>query len=90
MADARGWMRETDIDGFNLTRLVAHESLRDFVDLVVPELQSRGIYKEDYAPARCAKAVRRGRARLPARIRPPATGPAAPVEAGGPVARTRT
>lgn len=84
VADAlAGWMRETDIDGFNLTRLVAHESLRDFVDLVVPELQSRGIYKEDYAPGTlresCSARAPRG---CRPRIRPPATGPVAPVEAG--------
>ena len=68
VADAlAGWMRETDIDGFNLTRLVAHESLRDFVDLVVPELQSRGIYKEDYAPGTLReKLFSAGAARLPA------------------------
>ncbi len=68
VADAlAGWMRETDIDGFNLTRLVAHESLRDFVDLVVPELQSRGIYKEDYAPGTLReKLFGAGGARLPA------------------------
>ena len=92
VADAlAGWMRETDIDGFNLTRLVAHESLRDFVDLVVPELQSRGIYRKTTRPARCAKScsARAPRGCRP-RIRPPATGPVAPVEAGAPVARTRT
>ena len=42
------WARETDIDGFNLVRLVAPESLVAFVDLVVPELQSRGLYKTAY------------------------------------------
>jgi len=41
--------RETDIDGFNLMRVVTPESYVDFVDLVVPELQQRGIFKEDYA-----------------------------------------
>ncbi|MBR1217740.1 LLM class flavin-dependent oxidoreductase [Bradyrhizobium sp. U87765 SZCCT0131] len=43
-----GWARDTDIDGFNLVRLVAPESLTAFVDLVVPELQSRGLYKTAY------------------------------------------
>ncbi len=42
------WARATDIDGFNLVRLVAPESLAAFVDLVVPELQSRGLYKTAY------------------------------------------
>jgi len=42
------WARATDIDGFNLVRLVAPESLAAFVDLVIPELQSRGLYKTVY------------------------------------------
>jgi alkanesulfonate monooxygenase SsuD/methylene tetrahydromethanopterin reductase-like flavin-dependent oxidoreductase (luciferase family) len=42
------WAAQTDIDGFNLVRLVAPESLAAFVDLVVPELQSRGLYKTAY------------------------------------------
>ena len=42
------WVDETDVDGFNLFRLVAPESLEAFVDLVVPELQSRGVYKTSY------------------------------------------
>ncbi len=44
------WMREADVDGFNLARTVAPESLTDFVDLVVPVLQERGLFKRDYAP----------------------------------------
>lgn len=43
-----GWVEETDIDGFNLSRIVTPESLRDFIDLVVPILQERGVYKHDY------------------------------------------
>jgi FMN-dependent oxidoreductase (nitrilotriacetate monooxygenase family) len=43
------WVTEGDIDGFNLARTVAPESLRDFVDLVVPVLQERGLFKADYA-----------------------------------------
>jgi len=42
------WADETDVDGFNLFRLVAPESLNAFVDLAVPELQSRGVYKTAY------------------------------------------
>jgi hypothetical protein len=46
VADALlSWADETDIDGFNLFRLVMPEGLEDFVDLVVPELQSRGRFK---------------------------------------------
>jgi FMN-dependent oxidoreductase (nitrilotriacetate monooxygenase family) len=45
-----GWVRDTDVDGFNLAYAVTPESFSDFVDLVVPELQRRGVYKRDYAP----------------------------------------
>lgn len=41
--------RETDIDGFNLMRVVTPDSYEDFVDFVVPELQQRGVFKEAYA-----------------------------------------
>ncbi|MHA6797572.1 LLM class flavin-dependent oxidoreductase (plasmid) [Pseudonocardia bannensis] len=44
------WVRETDVDGFNLARVVAPETFVDVVDLVVPEMQSRGIYKREYRP----------------------------------------
>lgn len=42
------WVEETGIDGFNLAYAVSPETYVDFVDLVVPELQRRGAYKEDY------------------------------------------
>src|SRR5258705_5242689 len=48
--DLIAWVEETDIDGFNLSRIVTPESLEDFVDLVVPILQERGVYKHDYLP----------------------------------------
>jgi FMN-dependent oxidoreductase (nitrilotriacetate monooxygenase family) len=38
-----------DLDGFNLVRTVSPESFEDFVDLVVPVLQERGLFKADYA-----------------------------------------
>lgn len=44
------WVEDTDVDGFNLNRLLAPSSLKAFVDLVVPELQSRGAFKMAYAP----------------------------------------
>ena len=47
--ELEGWIRDTDIDGFNLARTVTPESYEDFVELVVPELQSRGSYKTAYA-----------------------------------------
>ncbi|TKC87155.1 LLM class flavin-dependent oxidoreductase [Trinickia terrae] len=43
------WVGEADVDGFNLSRTVVPESYEHFVDLVVPELQDRGIYKTAYA-----------------------------------------
>lgn len=42
------WADATGIDGFNLTYAVAHESFRDVVELLVPELQRRGRYRRDY------------------------------------------
>ncbi|MDO9711458.1 LLM class flavin-dependent oxidoreductase [Paracraurococcus lichenis] len=44
------WVEEADLDGFNLTRLVFPEGLEAVVDLLVPELQSRGVFKTQYAP----------------------------------------
>jgi long-chain alkane monooxygenase len=49
VADAlQEWVEETDVDGFNLAYAVTHETFRDFVDLVIPELQRRGVYKREY------------------------------------------
>ena len=47
--ELEGWMDATDIDGFNLAYTVLPECFEEFVDLVVPELQSRGVYKRNYA-----------------------------------------
>jgi FMN-dependent oxidoreductase (nitrilotriacetate monooxygenase family) len=44
------WAEECDLDGFNLAYAVMPETFADVVDLVVPELQSRGAFKRDYAP----------------------------------------
>jgi hypothetical protein len=44
------WVGETGIDGFDLSRIVTPESLEDFIRIVVPILQERGLYKRDYAP----------------------------------------
>ncbi|MYM73740.1 NtaA/DmoA family FMN-dependent monooxygenase [Duganella sp. FT134W] len=44
------WQDDTGIDGFNLAFAVAHESMRDVVDLIVPELQRRGRYRTEYTP----------------------------------------
>jgi FMN-dependent oxidoreductase (nitrilotriacetate monooxygenase family) len=59
------WVAATDIDGFNLAYAVTPESFEDFVDLVVPELQRRGVYKRDYRPGTLReKLFGAGRARL--------------------------
>ena len=42
------WMNETDIDGFNLAYTVMPECFEDFIALVVPELQNRGVFKTSY------------------------------------------
>ena len=42
------WVEETDVDGFNLAYAVAHETFTDVVDLLVPELQRRGVYPTAY------------------------------------------
>ncbi len=47
--ELQAWIEEGEVDGFNLSRIVVPESFSDFIDLVVPELQDRGIYKTAYA-----------------------------------------
>lgn len=42
------WVREADVDGFNLSPVVQPQSWHDIVELLVPELQRRGIYWDDY------------------------------------------
>jgi FMN-dependent oxidoreductase (nitrilotriacetate monooxygenase family) len=44
------WVEETDVDGFNLTYAVMPETYEHIVDLLVPELQRRGVYKKEYRP----------------------------------------
>ncbi len=41
------WMEQTGIDGFNLAFAIAHDTMRDVVELIVPELQRRGRYPGD-------------------------------------------
>lgn len=45
MAD---WIDKTGIDGFNVARLIMPDTTRDFIELVVPLLQERGLVKRDY------------------------------------------
>jgi FMN-dependent oxidoreductase (nitrilotriacetate monooxygenase family) len=61
------WLAATGADGFNLAYVLMPQSFVDFVDLVVPELQRRGIYKRSYADGTFReKLFGAGRARLPA------------------------
>ncbi|SPA55825.1 LLM class flavin-dependent oxidoreductase [Cupriavidus taiwanensis] len=62
-----GWVDETGIDGFNLSRTVVPESYEDFVDLVVPALQERGRYKTAYADGTLRRKLFAEGDRLPAR-----------------------
>ncbi len=42
------WFLERGADGFNLSPHVLPSGLEDFVELVVPELQSRGVFRTEY------------------------------------------
>ena len=42
------WLDISGLDGFNLAYTVMPECVEDFVDLVVPELQNRGLMKTSY------------------------------------------
>jgi FMN-dependent oxidoreductase (nitrilotriacetate monooxygenase family) len=64
--ELQSWVRESDVDGFNLTRIVVPESLDAVVNLLVPELQSRGVFKTAYVPGPFRQKIF-GDARLPAR-----------------------
>ncbi|NUF35724.1 LLM class flavin-dependent oxidoreductase [Acinetobacter oleivorans] len=43
------WVEDTDIDGFNLAYILAHQTFADVVKFIVPELQKRGVYQTSYA-----------------------------------------
>lgn len=50
VADAiEGWVRDTDLDGFNLRQFLTPGTAEDFVEYLVPELQRRGLYRTEYA-----------------------------------------
>lgn len=42
------WVEDTDVDGFNLVYILAHQTFADVVEFIVPELQKRGVYQTSY------------------------------------------
>jgi alkanesulfonate monooxygenase len=46
--EIESWFRNEAADGFNIMPPVLPESLNDFVDLVIPELQRRGLFRTEY------------------------------------------
>jgi hypothetical protein len=59
------WMDETDIDGFNLAFAVNDETFRDVIELIVPELQRRGRYRNAYSSGTLREKLFGRGARLP-------------------------
>jgi FMN-dependent oxidoreductase (nitrilotriacetate monooxygenase family) len=59
------WSEETGVDGFNLSRTVVPECFDDVIDLLVPILQERGVYKTAYREGTYREKLF-GHARLPA------------------------
>lgn len=43
------WVAEADVDGFNLAYALMPESFEDIIELLLPELQRRGLFWNDYA-----------------------------------------
>jgi len=60
------WHREVGVDGFNVKEIVRPDSLRDFVDLVVPELRDRGLLGEPTGDTLRERLYGGGDGRLPA------------------------
>lgn len=59
------WTEQAGVDGFNLSRTVVPECFDDFIDLVVPILQQRGVYKTAYEEGSLRRKLF-GQDRLPA------------------------
>jgi FMN-dependent oxidoreductase (nitrilotriacetate monooxygenase family) len=60
------WTEETGVDGFNLSRTVVPECFDDLIELVIPRLQERGVYKTSYRDGPLRQKLF-GSARLPDR-----------------------
>jgi alkanesulfonate monooxygenase len=63
--DLFGWVEDTGVDGFNLAYALSPGSFVDIADLVVPELQTRGLFKRDYAPGTLREKLSGRGSRLP-------------------------
>ncbi len=63
--ELRAWVEETDVDGFNLAYALTPGTFADIADLVVPELQARGVFKHAYAPGTFREKLFGRGARLP-------------------------
>jgi long-chain alkane monooxygenase len=68
IADAlQEWQRDTDCDGFNISYAIRTETITDFIELVIPVLQERGVYKRAYGEGTFREKIfGRGRAHLQA------------------------
>ena len=62
------WLDQDGIDGINLRQYLSFETLRDFVELVVPELRRRGRFRTAYVDGETLRerTFGPGHARLPA------------------------
>ncbi|MBP1853514.1 LLM class flavin-dependent oxidoreductase [Rhizobium halophytocola] len=60
------WCETTGVDGFNLSRTVVPECFDDIIELVIPRLQERGLYKTAYDEGPLRQKLF-GTPRLPAR-----------------------
>lgn len=58
------WVEESDVDGFNLSYVVAHETFSDVVKWLVPELQRRGVYRSHYPQGKTLREKMFGRGPL--------------------------
>jgi len=42
------WVKEADVDGFNIAYALSPDTFKDFVELVIPILQERGLVQKEY------------------------------------------
>jgi FMN-dependent oxidoreductase (nitrilotriacetate monooxygenase family) len=65
VADAlENWVKETDVDGFNVAYAVSYETFEDIIKYLIPELQKRGVYPTSYKEGTLREKLF-GRSRLP-------------------------